>query len=619
MTSPRPDPRELPEAVRAQLDAASRADPPTDLLDAVVTEVGRTPQARTWWRVPRVAVGLGTAAVTVVAVLLAVFVAGGGRPGAPGPVSDTASKDGFVLELTVTQSSYAPNAPIDAHATLTYTGSQPISRVWGGGTLVLFSLVDVDGTRDVPGAMNLPCIPYPITPGKPQTFPFTKSGGYSPSDPNAEFIQAYLNDPQLRLPSGTWELEAHASFNTGDTCSADPISLSATVRITVGATSAASLQAEMTASPAPSPTLPPTTVAPVPTQPPAEATSAWLPVTMPSPVAHGPFGGPQGGVAALPGGGFIDFVVEAPDRVSIYRSADGAVWQRTGEIDGSGADGLSGPIAWNGTTYVALGSEAGGESYAAPFNGAAWTSPDLVHWTKAPAQDAFGGVTFSGIATGAGGFVAIGHSQGEVAVCWTSRDGLHWTAVTERAAFPEGSLASSVAWRSDHFLIVGSRSGSAAAWTSADGTHWSPVAGLPGSPATFLDGLADGPGGLVTLATGGPATEVAPDDLRSPVAPWTSRDGVAWTSHANSNALFGALASIAAAPGGYVAAGTLGLDQAGRIWTSTDGTTWVPVAGVELPAVSEIHLVSDGHRVLVFGRSAASGGWVAIVSDGVHA
>ncbi len=234
MSSLPPDPRDLPVSLRGRLDAVGRAEPPADLLDAVVTEAARTPQARTWWSIPRAAVSLGTAAVAVVAVVLAVFLAGVGRPGASGPVSDTAAKDGFVLELTVAQSSYASNAPIDAHATLTYTGSQPISRVWGGGTLVFFSLVDVDGSRDVPGGMREPCIQYPITPGEPQTFPFAKSGGYSPGDPNAHFIEAYLHDPQLRLPSGTWDLQAHALFNTGDTCSADPVVVSATVRITVG-------------------------------------------------------------------------------------------------------------------------------------------------------------------------------------------------------------------------------------------------------------------------------------------------------------------------------------------------------------------------------------------------
>ncbi len=262
MTSLPPDPRDLPASLRGRLDAAARAEPPAELLDAVVAEAARTPQARTWWSVPRAAVALGTAAVAMVAVVLAVFVAGGGRPGASAPVSDTAAKDGFVLELTVAQSSYASNAPIDAHATLTYTGSQPISRVWGGGTLVFFSLVDVDGSRDVPGGMMEPCIQYPITPGEPQTFPFAKSGGYSPSDPNADFIETYLHDPQLRLPSGTWELRASASFSAGDTCSADPIVLSATVRITVGGSAptaspsaGATSQFPATASPVASPHL----------------------------------------------------------------------------------------------------------------------------------------------------------------------------------------------------------------------------------------------------------------------------------------------------------------------------------------------------------------------------
>jgi hypothetical protein len=48
--------------------------------------------------------------------------------------------------------------------------------------------------------------------------PFVKSGGYGYDDPLASFYQAYFADPDLRLPAGTWTIQATASFYTGDDC-----------------------------------------------------------------------------------------------------------------------------------------------------------------------------------------------------------------------------------------------------------------------------------------------------------------------------------------------------------------------------------------------------------------
>jgi hypothetical protein len=367
------------------------------------------------------------------------------------------------------------------------------------------------------------------------------------------------------------------------------------------------------APPAPTPVPTPA----IPTPPQAEKTSIWTPVALPSLARSGNFGGPGGGLTALPTGGFIDFVPTALDRSLVFTSTDGSTWVQTGEVTGSDAHGIAGPVGFDGHRYVALGGEGGGQSYGQQSNGAAWVSTDLRHWTKAPVQDAFGGAEFGGIAASADGFVAIGFDQGGQSV-WTSRDGLRWSVVTDDRVLPKDSTEpTGILYTAHGYVMVGQIAQEAAAWTSVDGRHWTVTSPLAGGSGVGLVGLADGPAGLISLGSGGgPGVEVAPGDFRQPVAPWISSTGTTWHREPSSPALFGAYATIVGAPGGYVAAGTVGLNPAGALWTSANGVNWVPVAGVDLPGASSIHLVSDGRHVLL-STTDDSGTPVLLVCDGL--
>ncbi len=345
------------------------------------------------------------------------------------------------------------------------------------------------------------------------------------------------------------------------------------------------------------------TVRPSPNSPqPAQKSSTWTRAIPPS--ASGPtspIGGPGGGLAALPGGGFIDFVVNTPDRSQVFTSADGVTWREIGSVTGSDANGITGPVASNGHVFVALGSESGVVAYGPQSNGAAWVSSDLRIWTKAPVQSALGGIAFRDIAGGPEGFVAIGFNQGGQAV-WTSVDGLHWTTVTDKQVFPPADTEPTAIRHTSHgFLMVGRIADQATVWTSVDGRHWTLHSPLPGGSGVVLDGLADGPEGLVTLGSGGPRVEVGPDDIRAPVASWISSTGESWQVQAPSPALFGAQAFIVGAPGGYFAAGLVGTNLEPQLWTSTNGAEWVPVAGVDLSSVLSFQLVSDDQHVLLYG------------------
>lgn len=158
------------------------------------------------------ALGLGGAAVILAIVVL---LTRSGPPAAAGVVVDAAERDGFRLELVVDASRFAPNEPISADASLTEMGSKSVTV--SGTAVVWFSLVERDGTRSVQnaGASRLVCAKYTLQPGVPVTFPFAKTGSWSPGDPNADFFSSFFADPQLRLPAGRWEIEAFTSFAIG--------------------------------------------------------------------------------------------------------------------------------------------------------------------------------------------------------------------------------------------------------------------------------------------------------------------------------------------------------------------------------------------------------------------
>ena len=372
----------------------------------------------------------------------------------------------------------------------------------------------------------------------------------------------------------------------------------------------------VTGAPEPPPAPTPIATPAIPSAPPAQVTSIWTPVALPTVPSTGTLGGPNGGIATLPGGGFIDFVPAAPTRTLVFTSPDGSHWTQTGEVTGEDAVGIRGPVASDGRVYVALGGQGGGTYYGTQSNGAAWVSSDLRHWAKAPDQPAFSGAEFGDIAAGPAGFIAVGFDQGGQSV-WASKDGLHWSALTDAQAFPRNtSHPIRIVRTSGGLLIVGALNEQAAVWTSPDGQSWTVHSPISGASNVFFDGLAIGNAGYVTLgaAAGGPGIEVAPGDFRLPVVPFVSDDGLVWRAGPSSPALFGAgISSLVAAPGGFVATGSVGL--AVGLWTSRDGLDWVPVAGVHLADAQESRVVSDGHHVLlvVSGQS----GTRAFVSAGI--
>lgn len=128
-----------------------------------------------------------------------------------GPVARAVRDGPFALEVVVAKARYAPDEPIEAHATLRYLGPEGRIDITGSGDgPIFFRLEDVAGTRDMGPAWSDDCASHTIV-GQ-VTRPFVKAGGWSEDDPDADFYRAFFADPQFRLPAGRWRIFALADF-----------------------------------------------------------------------------------------------------------------------------------------------------------------------------------------------------------------------------------------------------------------------------------------------------------------------------------------------------------------------------------------------------------------------
>lgn len=149
------------------------------------------------------------------------------------PVTDQDADEQFKLTIQVDQDRYRAGQLITAHATLTYLGpDQQAVAVGSGSGLVGFSLERQEPPVRIDAAGTTDCKPYRFTRGQPVNLPFVKSGGFGGEDPLADFYRAYFASPELRLPAGSWTIEAGASFFIG-ACGGADHRLNASVTVVV--------------------------------------------------------------------------------------------------------------------------------------------------------------------------------------------------------------------------------------------------------------------------------------------------------------------------------------------------------------------------------------------------
>jgi hypothetical protein len=169
--------------------------------------------------------------------LLALAVAACGSSSAsdsPQPVEGRATDGPFGLVIQASKSAYAAGEPILARAVLVYSGPDLGHEVSGSGSgPVMFLVEQVGGRIRTGGAVTADCAQYRLEPGRLMVLPFRKSGGFDADDPDAAFLREFLDDPQFRLPVGTWRIIASGGFIDGPGCDGESVDLSASVTIEV--------------------------------------------------------------------------------------------------------------------------------------------------------------------------------------------------------------------------------------------------------------------------------------------------------------------------------------------------------------------------------------------------
>ncbi len=241
-----------------------------------------------------------------------------------------------------------------------------------------------------------------------------------------------------------------------------------------------------------------------------------LPLEMQGVVFLSMAGGPDGFVGA--GVSQEGNPNDPTERGELWTSPDGRNWERVDPV-AAGLDlGAVSDVAWTGTHWVAVGKQAGGETW----DGAVWRAPNLGRWSRVAAQDPVlvgaDEVELGRVVPFAGGILAAG-GRG------THEDRARCEDALGVAGPSDVVLVRSCGWlRAEHL------------W-SADGLVWrrlQPIEAPPGGPA-----LPRGPGArrLIShhvMAAGGPGLVVVdaesherdlPGDM---VGTWRSVDGDTW-------------------------------------------------------------------------------------------
>jgi hypothetical protein len=271
--------------------------------------------------------------------------------------------------------------------------------------------------------------------------------------------------------------------------------------------------------------------------------------------------------SGAPGGVAVGSVAETGDtEAAVWTSGDDEHWKRVSDD----AQAFSLPSAIRSVATGAGGFVAVGTAGA---RGAVWISGDGVRWTReADGDPAFADAAIASIQGGVQpGYIAVGTKDSRAAA-WSSEDGRSWKLAAIPAA-PSGSRMNNVTAAGPGVVAVGSDGDAGAVWASADGVRWS---------RWFTNGRPFPPGSeLKALQPTAPAFVAVGRDSRGPAA-WRSGDGHRWTEVTLGSDGAEADSLVAGAPGGLVAVG--GGPHGMEAWISADNARHWKSARTGLPS-----------------------------------
>ncbi len=333
------------------------------------------------------------------------------------------------------------------------------------------------------------------------------------------------------------------------------------------------------------------------------------------------------GIAKRRSGGVILAALTTPGPTSptswttrVYQSNDGVNWSEQGLLPSDAASVRA--VAESGGRIVAVGWTGNASNATAMV----WTTTDLLTWQATsppvPAQsDTYSWV--NGVAARPAGFLAYG-SAGTSSEFWASIDGVAWHRLTSSGLPHDPAPDSLFATPSGYVIHINGDTTST--WESSDGAIWTKAWQGPawtlGSEGYMLGTIVPASSGAYISFGWAGTFSGGPSALQGDLQLWTSTDLAHWT-RSDRVPRPGWISGFATAPGGYVAAGVLVPGDPGMlpwgslgVWTSQDGRSWQPLAG--LPSVSSIEVLSvvgDGAQVVVVYVDQA-GNLQLLVGDG---
>ncbi len=143
-------------------------------------------------------------------------------------VKASAENGTLKLELILDKNTYKVNEPIQVRAILKNISSRSSVDVYGTKQLVYFPITGGVFNGEYPTTLEL--MKTTVKKDKPIEYKFIKVGCLS-DDAGKDFTKAYFADPTLRLPAGTYEIEAEMRYTPN--LSSPTRTLRASVTITV--------------------------------------------------------------------------------------------------------------------------------------------------------------------------------------------------------------------------------------------------------------------------------------------------------------------------------------------------------------------------------------------------
>jgi hypothetical protein len=308
--------------------------------------------------------------------------------------------------------------------------------------------------------------------------------------------------------------------------------------------------------------------------------------------------------------------------VHVLRSSDGVSWSEQSVLPSDAAT-VTG-VAESAGRVVAVGYTGDASNATAMV----WTTTDLLTWQATrppvPAQsDTYSWV--NAVAAGPAGLLAWGNA-GTSTEFWASTDGVAWHRLTS-SGLPQDAAPDSL-FATPSGYVISINMDTTSTWESSDGAIWTEAWQGPawklGSEAYMLGTIVPASSGAYISFGWAGTPSGGPSALQGDLQLWTSTDRAHWT-RSDRVARPGWISGFATAPGGYVAAGVLAPGDPGMlpwgslgVWTSQDGRSWQPLAG--LPSVSSIEVLSvvgDGAQVVVVYVDQA-GNLQFLVGDGLQ-